>query len=86
MRYRRSNRPDSAAVADAQAGADWAIGYFDEFGRSVRVDWRAYVGWWQRPYRGAHVTLDGRGLRPTPGEERDRCPVRSAFFVSAARR
>jgi len=70
MRYRRSNRPDSAAVADAQAGADWAIGYFDEFGRAVRVDWRPYVGWWQRPARGNYVTLDRRGLRPTPGEDR----------------
>ena len=70
MRYRRSGRPDSAAVADAQEGADWAIGYFDEFGRAVRVDWRPYVGWWQRPFRGAYVTLDQRGLRPTPGEER----------------
>jgi hypothetical protein len=70
LRYRRGNRPDSAAVADAQAGADWAIGYFDEFSRAVRVDWRAYVGWWQRPFRGAFVTLDRRGLRPTPGEER----------------
>ena len=70
LRFRRGNRPDSAAVADAQAGADWAIGYFDEFGRGVRVDWRAYVGWWQRPYRGAFVTLDRRGLRPTPGEDR----------------
>ena len=70
MRYRRSGRPDSAAVADAQNGADWAIGYFDEFGRAVRVDWRPYVGWWQRPFRGAYVTLDQRGLRPTPGEER----------------
>ncbi|HEV2187925.1 MAG TPA: hypothetical protein VGR70_12000 [Stellaceae bacterium] len=70
LRYRRSDRPDSAALADAQAGADWAVGYFDEFGRAVRVDWRAYVGWWQRPYRGAYITLDHRGLRPTPGEER----------------
>jgi lysophospholipase L1-like esterase len=70
LRYRRGARPNSAAVADAQAGADWAVGYFDEFGRAVRVDWRAYVGWWQRPYRGAYVTLDRRGLRPTPGEER----------------
>ena len=70
LRYRRSNRPDSAAVADAQAGADWAIGYFDEFSRAVRVDWRAYVGWWQRPFAARYVTLDGRGLRPTPGEER----------------
>ena len=70
IRYRRSDRPDSSAIADAQGGADWAVGYFDEFGRAVRVDWRAYVGWWQRPYRGAYVTLDRRGLRPTPGEER----------------
>ncbi|HXP02753.1 MAG TPA: hypothetical protein VN808_01450, partial [Stellaceae bacterium] len=70
VRYRRSARPDSAAIADAQAGADWAIGYFDEFGRAVRVDWRPYVGWWQRPFRGTYVTLDRRGLRPTPGEER----------------
>jgi len=70
MRYRRSRRPDSAAVADAQKSAHWAIDYFDEFGRAVRVDWRAYVGWWQRPFHGAYVTLDQRGLRPTPGEER----------------
>src|SRR5262249_17744219 len=63
------DRPDSAALADAQAGADWAVGYFDEFSRAVRVDWRAYVGWGQRPYRGAYVTLDHRGFRPTPGED-----------------
>jgi lysophospholipase L1-like esterase len=69
LRYRRGDRPDSAALADAQASADWAVGYFDEFGRAVRVDWRAYVGWWQRPFRGVYVTLDRRGLRPTPGEE-----------------
>jgi lysophospholipase L1-like esterase len=70
LRYRRADRPDSAALADAHGGADWAVGYFDEFFGAVRVDWRAYVGWWQRPYRGAYVTLDRRGLRPTPGEER----------------
>ena len=39
--------------ADAYAGADWATGYFDEFNRSVHVDWKPYVEWWQRPFRGA---------------------------------
>ena len=69
LRYRRSTRPDRSAVADAYGGADWSAGYFDEFRRSVRVDWRPYVEWWQRPFRGAYVTLDKRGLRPTPGEQ-----------------
>jgi hypothetical protein len=68
LRYRRPIRPDRAAVADAYGGADWATGYFDEFRRAVRVDWKPYVEWWHRPYRGAFVTLDERGLRPTPGE------------------
>ena len=68
LRYRRPTRPDRAAVADAYGGADWATGYFDEFRRAVRVDWKPYVEWWHRPYRGAFVTLDERGLRPTPGE------------------
>jgi lysophospholipase L1-like esterase len=68
LRYRRSTRPDRAAMADAHGGADWSAGYFHEFRRAVRVDWKAYVEWWQRPFRGAYVTLDERGLRPTPGE------------------
>jgi lysophospholipase L1-like esterase len=69
LRYRRSTRPDRAANADAYGGADWSAGYFDEFRRAVRVDWKPYVEWWQRAFRGAYVTLDERGLRPTPGEE-----------------
>lgn len=68
LRYRRPTRPDRNAAADAYAGADWSAPYFDEFRRAVRVDWRPYVEWWQRPFRGAFVTIDQRGLRPTPGE------------------
>jgi lysophospholipase L1-like esterase len=78
LRYRRSTRPDRSAVADAYGGADWSAGYFDEFRRSVRVDWRPYVEWWQRPFRGAYVTLDERGLRPTPGEQ---TPVGEAIRI-----
>ncbi len=69
LRYHRPTRPDRAANADAYGGADWSAGYFDEFRRAVRVDWKPYVEWWQHPFRGAFVTLDRRGLRPTPGEE-----------------
>jgi lysophospholipase L1-like esterase len=69
LRYRRSTRPDRSAVADAYRGADWSAEYFNEFRRAVRVDWKPYVEWWQRPFRGAYVTLDERGLRPTPGEQ-----------------
>lgn len=68
LRYRRGVRPDRSAAADAYAGAEWSVAYFDEFRRAVRVDWRPYVEWWQRPFRGAYVTIDERGLRPTPGE------------------
>jgi lysophospholipase L1-like esterase len=68
LRYRRATRPERSALADAYAEADWTVAYFDEFRRAVRVDWRPYVEWWQRPFRGAYVTLDERGLRPTPGE------------------
>jgi lysophospholipase L1-like esterase len=68
LRYRRATRPEPAALADAQADAVWPVAYFDEFRRAVRVDWKPYVGWWQRPYRGAHLSIDARGLRPTPGE------------------
>jgi hypothetical protein len=67
-RYRRPTRPDPSGNADAYAGAEWAVAYFDEFNRAVRVDWKAYVEWWQRPFTGQFVTLDRRGLRPTPGE------------------
>ncbi|HEY3908705.1 MAG TPA: hypothetical protein VGM07_02310 [Stellaceae bacterium] len=73
LRWRRVTRPDRSAAADAYGGAEWSAAYFDEFRRAVRVDWRAYVGWWQRPFRGQYVTLDERGLRPTPGE-RDTAP------------
>lgn len=69
IRYRRPTRPDRAAAADAYAGADWSPGYFDEFRRSVRVDWKPYVEWWHRPFSGAYMTLDERGLRRTPGED-----------------
>jgi lysophospholipase L1-like esterase len=69
LRYHRPTRPERAASADAYGGADWSAGYFDEFRRAVRVDWKPYVEWWQRPFSGAYVTLDERGLRPTPGEE-----------------
>jgi len=68
LRYRRPTRPDRAALADAYGGASWSAAYFDEFRRAVRVDWKPYVEWWQRPFSGVYVTLDERGLRPTPGE------------------
>jgi lysophospholipase L1-like esterase len=70
LRWRRTTRPDRAAAADAYAGAQWSAAYFDEFRRAVRVDWKPYVEWWQRPFRGDYVTIDRRGLRPTPGEDR----------------
>jgi lysophospholipase L1-like esterase len=69
LRYRQPTRPDRAAVADAYGSADWSAGYFDEFRRAVRVDWKPYVEWWQRPFSGVYVTLDERGLRRTPGEK-----------------
>jgi len=68
LRLGRTTRPDRAAGTAAYRGADWAIPYFDEWNRAVRLDWKPYVGWGQRPYRGEYVTLDERGLRPTPGE------------------
>ncbi len=68
LRYRRPTRPDRTAAADAYAGVAWSEAYFDEFHRAVRVDWKPYVEWWQRPFRGEFVTIDERGLRPTPGE------------------
>ena len=68
LRRGRTTRPARAAGADAYGGADWTTPYFDEFSRSVRVDWKEHVGWWQRPHRGEYVTIDERGLRATPGE------------------
>jgi len=68
LRRGRAQKPDAAAVADAHRGAAWPLAYCAEFSRAVRVDWKPYVEWWQRPFRGAYVTLDARGLRPTPGE------------------
>jgi hypothetical protein len=80
LRYRRTTRPDRAAIADAYGGAEWAAGYFDEFRRAVRVEWKPYVEWWQRPFRGDYVTLDDRGLRPTPGEKAGGGAVRILCF------
>jgi hypothetical protein len=68
LRHRRATRPERAALADAYGEADWTVAYFDEFRRAVRVEWKPYVEWWQRPFCGAYVTIDERGLRPTPGE------------------
>lgn len=81
LRYGRPAKPDRSAVADAHAGAAWAVAYFEEFHRAVRVDWRPYVEWWQRPFRGTYVTLDARGLRSTPGEAAaDRGAIRIFCF------
>jgi hypothetical protein len=68
MRRGRTTGPARSAGADAYGDADWTTPYFDEFSRSVRVDWKEHVGWWQRPHRGRYVTIDERGLRATPGE------------------
>jgi len=68
LRLGRSTRPHRTAGADAYRGADWSEPYFDEWHRAVRLAWKPYVGWGQLPYRGEYVTLDERGLRPTPGE------------------
>jgi lysophospholipase L1-like esterase len=68
LRYRRPTRPDRAALADAQGDAAWPTEYFDEFRGGVRVDWRPYVEWWQRPFHGTYLTIGDRGLRSTPGE------------------
>jgi lysophospholipase L1-like esterase len=68
LRTGSSSRPSRSARADAYRGADWPVAYFDEFNRSVRVDWKPYVGWWLRPFSGHYVTIDERGLRATPGE------------------
>jgi hypothetical protein len=79
LRYRRATRPDRSATADAYAGVEWPAGYFDEFRRAVRVDWKPYVEWWQRPFR--VVTLDERGLRSTPGENtEDEVAIRILCF------
>src|SRR5579871_4157123 len=67
VRYGRGKPPDRSAAAAAYGGAPWTVAYFDEFYRSVRVGWKPYVEWWLRPFRGAYVTIDERGLRPTPG-------------------
>ena len=81
LRYRRPTRPDRTAAADAYDGAGWSAGYFSEFRRFVRVDRKPYVEWWQRPYHGVFVTLDERGLRPTPGEDpTDREAIRILCF------
>jgi lysophospholipase L1-like esterase len=81
LRHGRATRPARSSMADAYQGADWAVAYFDEFNRRVRVDWKEYVGWWQRPHRGNFVTIDERGLRLTPGEhEAGPDPVRILCF------
>jgi hypothetical protein len=68
LRLGRATRPHRSATADAYGGAEWPIAYFDEFTRSVRLDFAPHVGWWQRPFAGRYVTIDERGLRVTPGE------------------
>jgi lysophospholipase L1-like esterase len=69
LRYRQSTRPDRSAAADAYGAADWSEGYFAEFHRSVRVEWRPYVEWWQRPVTGKYLTVGHQGLRHTPGSD-----------------
>jgi lysophospholipase L1-like esterase len=73
LRLGQPTRVDRSATADAYRGAAWSIPYFEEFRRGVRTDWKPYVGWWQRPFRGTYVSIDERGLRLTPGE-RDATP------------
>lgn len=50
---------------DALRGTPWIEEYFDELFRSTDLEWRSYVYWRRRPFRGRYVNVDENGFRRT---------------------
>jgi lysophospholipase L1-like esterase len=56
---------DYRAGADALAGSPWRRRYFDELRAAQRAGWQPYVYWRERPFAGAFINIDERGIRRT---------------------
>jgi lysophospholipase L1-like esterase len=56
---------DHPVVADTYADPSWVHKYYKEFHRSRAVQWKSYVYWRRRPYRGDHINVDTDGIRRT---------------------
>jgi hypothetical protein len=61
-------------------GTDWGRRYWDEFKASKQTRYVPYVGWTRRPFAGAHVNIDERGVRRTH-EPAGAGPATPAVFV-----
>lgn len=47
-------------------GVGWAEAHFEELKRA-RVEYHSFYGWRREPFSGTTITVDERGIRPTPG-------------------
>jgi lysophospholipase L1-like esterase len=68
MRHR--SQSDSSLIngdrlAAANPGQQWVRGYPSEARGALREQWWSYVYWRLRPYRGAYININERGIRQT---------------------
>ncbi len=69
--------------ADTYSDPSWVSDYYEEFRRSLAVQWRPYVYWRRKPYHGKHINIDTNGIRLTaltqPVQEASRVRVEARF-------
>jgi hypothetical protein len=79
---------DRRILADTYSGQTWVPAYYEEFHRSFRARWRAYVYWRREPFQGNHININNNGLRLTvstePMPKRSRAPFRIFMFGGSA--
>lgn len=56
---------DAAYRSDPTKGPKWVTEYFREFEESLQAEWRPYVYWRRKPYRGTYINIDKAGFRRT---------------------
>ena len=77
LRWRTPEPTVQAALADEP----WAAEYQREFAEANVAEWRSYVYWRRKPYRGRWIQIDGDGIRRTWRPERSPTPDTKRVFV-----
>lgn len=57
---------DPRSLLPNYEGVGWAEAHFEELKRA-RVEYHSFYGWRREPFSGTTITVDERGIRPTPG-------------------
>jgi lysophospholipase L1-like esterase len=62
-------------------GQSWVHPYMSELGGALHEQWRSYVYWRSRPYRGSFINIDGHGIRQTWNGSPASSPNRLKIFM-----